>query len=91
MNFLVPQATLEAIVRYLGQRPYAEVANLIVSIGQCQLDPKDIEAGKKELAKKEAALKEKVDAAVGKASKKVTPIKKNVKKAKKPTSNSSKS
>jgi len=86
MNFLVPQATLEGIVRYLGQRPYAEVANLIQSIGQCQLDPKDVAAAKAELDKKNKALKEKV------VDIKKPVIKKAVKKvSKKPTSDSSKS
>jgi len=60
MNFLVPQATLEAVVRYLGQRPYAEVANLVQSIGQCQLDPKDLAAAKKALEAKKKEVEKKV-------------------------------
>lgn len=84
MNFLVPKATLEAILQYLGQQPYVGVANLIQAIGQCALDPKDVEAGKKELDAKKKAIE-----------KKVVDIKKAVKKApkkeKKPTSDSSKS
>lgn len=60
MNFLVPKETLEAILQYLGQQPYVAVANLVQAIGRCALDPKDVEAGKKELEAKNKVLKEKV-------------------------------
>lgn len=60
MNFLVPKATLEAILQYLGSQPYVNVANLIQAIGQCQLDPRDVKKGEAEIAAKKEAIKNKV-------------------------------
>lgn len=81
MNFLVPKATLEAILQYLGQQPYVTVANLIQAIGQCKLDPRDIKKGEAELAKKKDELKKKVVDIKKKVTPSIVRLKKAVKKA----------
>lgn len=42
MNYIVPQESLNAIARYLMERPFKEVAPLIQAIQQCK--PEEVKA-----------------------------------------------
>tara|TARA_R100000742_G_C4262600_1_gene80420 strand:+ start:588 stop:749 length:162 start_codon:yes stop_codon:yes gene_type:complete len=50
MNYTITQEQLQAILNYLGSRPYVEVLKLIQTLGQLQ--PAPAESGKKDEADK---------------------------------------
>ena len=50
MNYIITQEQLQAILNYLGSRPYIEVIKLIQTLGQLQPSPAD--SGKKDEADK---------------------------------------
>ncbi len=50
MNYIITQEQLQAMLNYLGSRPYVEVIKLIQTLGQLQPAPAD--SGKKDEANK---------------------------------------
>jgi hypothetical protein len=50
MSYIITQEQLQAILNYLGSRPYVEVAKFINILGQLQPAPAD--SGKKDEAAK---------------------------------------
>ena len=50
MNYIITQEQLQAVLNYLGSRPYVEVIKVINLLGQLQ--PAPAESGKKDEADK---------------------------------------
>jgi|TARA_R100000458_G_C8090228_1_gene121246 hypothetical protein len=50
MNYIITQEQLQAVLNYLGSRPYVEVIKVINLLGQLQPAPAD--SGKKDEADK---------------------------------------
>ena len=50
MKYIITQEQLQAVLNYLGSRPYVEVIKLIQTLGQLQPAPAD--SGKKDEADK---------------------------------------
>lgn len=54
MKFEISQEMLQAIANYLMEKPYKEVANLLVGIQSCkQIEEKKVEEKKPEAPKKD--------------------------------------